>query len=89
MQRKRAVLAPDIQELLENQVMYFFFVFILSWSMTQFMLGAGIVGHLKKKSLNGLLLLICFPFRDGGMTIRLVIKYLVNKLKLDDESEVC
>ncbi|XP_071929636.1 protein LAX PANICLE 2-like [Coffea arabica] len=26
--------------------------------------------------------------KDGGMTIRLVIKYLVNKLKLESESEV-
>ncbi|KAL7094077.1 hypothetical protein ACP275_11G079000 [Erythranthe tilingii] len=26
--------------------------------------------------------------KDGGMTIRLVIKYLVNKLRLDNESEV-
>lgn len=27
--------------------------------------------------------------RDGRMTIRLVLKYLVNKLQLENESEVC
>jgi hypothetical protein len=27
-------------------------------------------------------------FRDGRVTVRLLIKYLVNKLGLEDESEV-
>lgn len=36
-------------------------------------------------------LLLCFEFawiRDGKITVRLLIKYLMKKLQLDSESEV-